>query len=71
MNLGQDIYNEQIAKRGQQFTVDKDCPNYDLCTNLNISEPSICTKGSDSRYMCSFGESRIIMLLSRMIPNEG
>ena len=73
LNFSQNIYNEY--KENQErlrnaFIADEDCPNYALCTKINISVPSICTKGNDTRYMCSFAESRIIILLSRLLPNE-
>lgn len=45
-----------------------DCPNFELCKNLQISQENICTKGSDTRYRCSFSESRLIMLLEGLSP---
>lgn len=75
-NRAQDILNnrlrnpESLKSMADDYAAEADCPNYQLCNELQISKENICTKGSDTRYMCSFGESRFIMLLGRLLSNR-
>jgi hypothetical protein len=59
----QEITTEYTA---DHYRAEDDCPNIELCRQMQISRENICTKGSDTRLMCSFGESRIITLLANL-----
>jgi hypothetical protein len=59
----QEITTEYSA---DHYRAEDDCPNIELCRKMQISRENICTKGSDTRLMCSFGESRIITLLANL-----
>ncbi|MHB8125806.1 MAG: hypothetical protein ACYDEJ_09255 [Desulfitobacteriaceae bacterium] len=71
LNTFQNLPNESIEDMLNYYEKAEDnCPNIELCNNLKISQENICTKGSDKRLMCSFGESRIIMLLARLCSHK-
>lgn len=56
--------------KAPSFIADEDCVYYDSCNKLQITEDKICCAGADIRHRCSFGETRSIKLLSRLLTNE-
>jgi hypothetical protein len=63
-------YPESIKDMGNNYAAEADCPNFELCNKLQITHENVCTKDSDTRVRCSFGESRFIMLLGRLISHK-
>jgi hypothetical protein len=64
-------YQSRTAAESEDSCIaEDDCPNIELCRQMQIAQENICTKGSDTRLMCSFGESRIVMLLARLCSKE-
>lgn len=44
---------------------ENDCSLYEVCSKLQIANHNICSSGGDKRLRCTFGEQRIILLLSQ------
>ncbi len=67
-NINIPIQQTNISK--PNFEAEQNCPYTSICENLNIAEQNICYAGADIRHQCSFSESRIILLLSRLLTNH-
>jgi len=67
-NINIPVQQPNVTK--PNFEADQDCPYTSICENLNITERKICYVGADTRNQCSFGESRIILLLSKILSNH-